>query len=57
MTAQKYQSDGGPDALAIVQFLYTEHFSATDIHLFYTALILNFLMAGTDAHAKNYAIL
>ena len=57
MTAQKYQSDGGPDALAIVQFLYTEHFSPPDIHLFYTALILNSLMAGTDAHAKNYAIL
>ena len=29
---------------------------STSTGLLYIALILNFLMAGTDAHAKNYAI-
>ena len=29
----------------------------TEIKLFYMALVINFLIAGTDAHAKNYALL
>ena len=57
MTAQKYQSDGGPGATEIIHFLYSERFSETDIRLFYIALVLSFLLGGTDAHAKNYAIL
>lgn len=57
MTAQKYQSDGGPGAADIIRFLIDHHFAHTDIQMFHVALILNFLMAGTDAHAKNYAIL
>lgn len=57
LTAQKYQSDGGPGATEIIRFLYSERFSETDIQLFYIALVLNFLLGGTDAHAKNYAIL
>lgn len=56
-TDEKYQSYGGPGAVEIVKCLQTNHLDATSIARFHIALILNFLMAGTDAHAKNYAIL
>lgn len=53
MTAQKYRSDNGPSALEISRSLHDAHFSEDDIHMFYVALIINFLLAGTDAHAKR----
>jgi serine/threonine-protein kinase HipA len=55
-TAEKYQSDGGPGATEILSCLRINGLDAASVGLFYIALILNFLMAGTDAHAKNYAI-
>ncbi|MDF7640206.1 type II toxin-antitoxin system HipA family toxin [Bifidobacterium sp. ESL0784] len=57
MTRQKYQSDGGPNANSIIAFLRTNALAETDIIQFTTGLMLNFLIGGTDAHAKNYAIL
>ncbi|RSX51770.1 transcriptional regulator [Bifidobacterium goeldii] len=57
MTAKKYQSDGGPSAVNIVQFLRDNDFPEDDVRLFFTALVFNFFIAGSDAHAKNYAIL
>jgi serine/threonine-protein kinase HipA len=55
---QKYQSDGGPSAAEIVQLL--DQFSDDrfdDISRFIMALALNWVIAGTDAHSKNYSIL
>ncbi len=56
--ARKYQNDGGPGARTIVDVLRT-HSSATDedTATFVGALIFNYLIAGTDAHAKNYSLL
>ena len=55
---RKYESDGGP-ALTDVAALLGRHSSeaAVDIARFFDANILNWLIAGPDAHAKNYSIL
>lgn len=55
---RKYQSDGGPGPLTIVELLRT-HSSAPsrDVDTFIDALAFNWLIVGTDAHAKNYALL
>ena len=54
----KYQNQGGPSAAQIMQ-LIREYSSAreVDTRRFLDALILNWLIAGTDAHAKNYSFL
>ena len=55
---QKYQADGGPGAAEIVELL--ERFSddrEDDISRFIGALALNWVIAGTDAHSKNYSLL
>jgi serine/threonine-protein kinase HipA len=58
LPTRKYQSDGGPSPLAIIEVLRT-HSSAPsrDVDTFIDALAFNWLIAGTDAHAKNYALL
>ncbi|MBT2143736.1 MULTISPECIES: type II toxin-antitoxin system HipA family toxin [unclassified Rhodanobacter] len=55
---RKYQSDGGPGPVAIAEVLRT-HSSAPsrDVDTFIDALAFNWLIAGTNAHAKNYALL
>jgi serine/threonine-protein kinase HipA len=56
--ALKYEADGGPGAGALVALLREHSRSADeDIYVFVQALILNWLIAGTDAHAKNNSIL
>jgi len=55
---RKYQSDGGPGVREITELLTT--FSTApveDIKTFVGAIAFNWLVAGTDAHAKNYALL
>lgn len=54
----KYQKDGGPSALGIFGLL-REYSSAPqeDTLTFLRALIYNYLIAGTDGHAKNYGML
>lgn len=54
----KYQNQGGPSAVEVMQ-LVRQHSTArdTDERRFLDALILNWLIAGTDAHAKNYSFL
>jgi serine/threonine-protein kinase HipA len=54
----KYQNEGGPTPVRVVQLL-REHSSqpAEDIATFVGALAFNWLIAGTDAHAKNYSLL
>ena len=56
-TSEKYQSYGGPGTVDIINALRGNGLDRTSVGLFHIALILNFLMAGSDAHAKNYAIL
>lgn len=58
MPTSKYQNDGGPGAKEIVELLRT-HSSARDedVRTFVQAIGFNWLIAGTDAHAKNYSLL
>ena len=54
----KYQNQGGPSPKAIAELLWdnaTE--SRRDVLTFADALIFNWLVGGTDAHAKNYSLL
>ena len=55
---RKYQNEGGPSPERIVALL-REHSGAPaeDVATFVDALAFNWLLAGTDAHAKNYALL
>jgi serine/threonine-protein kinase HipA len=54
----KYENEGGPGARAIAELL-REHSRdpEEDVRTFIESLIFNWLIGGTDAHAKNYAIL
>jgi serine/threonine-protein kinase HipA len=55
---RKYQSDGGPGVRDIVDLLKTfSSKSREDLATFLDAVYYNWLIAGTDAHAKNYALL
>lgn len=57
----KYQVDGGPGPEPIVALLRREipvrEVADEDIASFVDALALNWILAGTDAHAKNYSLL
>jgi serine/threonine-protein kinase HipA len=58
MPTKKYQNEGGPSAAAIVELLRTYSTDRdTDLATFGAALGFNWLIAGTDAHAKNYSLL
>lgn len=57
---RKYESDGGPGAARIVRLLRESMPAAIaddSIARFADALIWNWLIGGTDAHAKNYSLL
>lgn len=67
----KYQNEGGPGPKQIIELMRTNissHEAANgnkkfpytvdhDINTFLDALIFNWLIGGTDAHAKNYSLL
>ncbi|HET6332045.1 MAG TPA: HipA domain-containing protein [Polyangiales bacterium] len=58
MPSSKYQSEGGPAATQVIELLRTYSTrSREDIDTFVDAFIFNWLIGGTDAHAKNYSIL
>jgi serine/threonine-protein kinase HipA len=58
MPTKKYQNEGGPSAANIIELLRTYSTDRdTDLDTFVTALGFNWLIAGTDAHAKNYSLL
>lgn len=58
MPTKKYQNEGGPSATNIIDLLRTYSTDRdTDLDTFVTALGFNWLIAGTDAHAKNYSLL
>jgi serine/threonine-protein kinase HipA len=58
MPTKKYQNEGGPGVPQVTELLRT-HSSASqdDLADFVGAVGFNWLVAGTDAHAKNYSIL
>lgn len=58
MPTAKYQEDGGPNIAQIVALI--RRVSAApdeDVERFLQANIYNWLIGGTDAHAKNYSLL
>jgi len=56
--ARKYENEGGPGARAIVELLRAHSRKPDeDVVVFIESLIFNWLIGGTDAHAKNYSLL
>jgi serine/threonine-protein kinase HipA len=53
----KYESDGGPGIAAIMKLLEQSSAPEDDRRSFIRAIAFNFLILGTDAHAKNYSLL
>jgi serine/threonine-protein kinase HipA len=55
---RKYENDGGPGARTIAELLREQSSNPEeDVQSFVDAIIFNWLIAGTDAHAKNYGLL
>lgn len=55
---RKYESDGGPGVQRIVELLREQSSRPEeDVQSFVDAVAFNWLIAGTDAHAKNYSLL
>ncbi|HEX7124790.1 MAG TPA: type II toxin-antitoxin system HipA family toxin [Thermodesulfobacteriota bacterium] len=55
---KKYENEGGPGARDIAGLLRLHSRSRDeDVATFVDALAFNWLIAGTDAHAKNYSLL
>lgn len=58
--ARKYQNEGGPGAAEIAVLLrraMPSRVAQAAVWAFADALAWNWLIAGTDAHAKNYSLL
>lgn len=53
---QKYQSDGGPGILEIMELLKASDKAEADRRLFLKAQIMFWMMAATDGHAKNFSL-
>lgn len=58
MPGRKYQEDGGPGIAQIVKLIRrVSAASEEDVERFLKANMYNWLIGGTDAHAKNYSFL
>ena len=58
LPTQKYQNEGGPGIDDIVQLLRTHSGEPReDLDTFIDPIAFSWLIVGTDAHAKNYALL
>jgi serine/threonine-protein kinase HipA len=57
----KYQNDGGPTPEQIIDLLRQNIFPSTaaaeNVNRFVDSLAFNWVIGGTDAHAKNYSVL
>jgi serine/threonine-protein kinase HipA len=53
---KKYQQEGGPGIHAIMVLLQFSDNPEVDRDRFMRAQALNYIIAGTDAHARNYSI-
>jgi serine/threonine-protein kinase HipA len=55
---RKYENEGGPGVRQIVELLReNSSMPEEDVQTFLDAIAFNWLIAGTDGHAKNYALL
>jgi len=54
---QKYQQEGGPGIYDIMNLLQFSDNAEIDRNRFMRAQALNYVIAGTDAHARNYSII
>jgi serine/threonine-protein kinase HipA len=54
--SRKYQSDGGPGIVDIVEFLKGSDDPETDQIFFMKTQVVFWLMAATDGHAKNFSV-
>lgn len=52
----KYEADGGPNAIAIMNLLRNGKSASQDSYHFFKTLIIFWLLAATDGHAKNFSI-
>ncbi|MDR1237487.1 MAG: HipA domain-containing protein [Propionibacteriaceae bacterium] len=52
----KYESQGGPGVSRCATFL-ADHCADTDVKHFAQSLIFNYLIKGSDAHARNYSLI
>ena len=58
LPANKYTADGGPSSSDILKFLLSDESTAqVNAVEFLQMLLFNYLIAATDAHAKNYSVL
>lgn len=53
----KYENQGGPGIVKIMELLNWTSEPTADRRRFMNAIAFNFLIMGTDAHAKNYSLL
>lgn len=56
LPSQKYASDGGPSAVDVMHLLEGTQRAGENVRLFVAYLFFNYLVGGSDAHAKNYSI-
>lgn len=53
---QKYQSDGGPGIIEIMELLLASDHAEEDRNNFFKTQIIFWMLAATDGHAKNFSI-
>lgn len=53
---RKYEAEGGPGVLDIMELLRRSEHADKDRHDFFKAQIVFWLLAATDGHAKNFSI-
>lgn len=54
--ANKYENDGGPGVPEVMKIVSGSNRRIEDRDAFIQAVVYNYLILGTDAHAKNYSI-
>ena len=55
---RKYQSDGGPGCAELGEAIWTHSGEpGEDVWTFARAIMLNWIIGGTDAHARNFSLL
>ena len=55
--ARKYENDGGPGVIDSMQLLNRSSRANDDRRRLMEAIVFNYLILGSDAHAKNYGLL
>ena len=56
--SKKYEAEGGPGAASVVTLLERSSIKPQeDVESFVNALAFNWLIGGSDGHAKNYSVL